>query len=63
MFRSSTIIRDLAKVIFMLKTFGEIMSLFIMRLCDSMMPHYTKNKSGNKNPHIFPSYIRFIRTK
>ena len=40
MFRSSNIIRELelnlAKVIFMLKTFGEITSLFIMRLCGSM---------------------------
>ena len=40
MFRSSTIIRqlalNLAKVIFMFKTFGGIMSLFIMRLCGSM---------------------------
>ena len=43
MFRSSIITRELAlnlaKVIFMLKTFGEIRSLFIMRLCGSMLPH------------------------
>ena len=42
MFRSSTIIPELAlnlaKVIFV-KTFGEITSLFIMRLCGSMLPH------------------------
>ena len=40
MFRFSTISRELAlklaKVIFMLKTFREITSLFIMRLCGSM---------------------------
>jgi len=40
MFRSSTIIRELAlnlaKVT--LKTFGEIASLFIMGLCGSMLP-------------------------
>ena len=43
MFRSSTIIREpalnLAKVIIYVKTFGEITSLFIMRLCGSMLPH------------------------
>ena len=40
MFRSSTITRELAlilaKVIFMLKIFGGITWLFIMRLCGSM---------------------------
>ena len=40
MFWSSTIIRELvlnlAKVIFMCKTFGGITSIFIMRLCGSM---------------------------
>ena len=43
MFRSSTIIRELAlnlaKVIIYVKTFGEITSLFNMRLCGSMLPH------------------------
>ena len=43
MFRSSTINREialnLAKVIFMLKKFDEITSLFIMRLCGSRLPH------------------------
>ena len=43
MFRYSTIIRyvalNLAKVIFMFKKFGEITSLFIMRLSGSMLPH------------------------
>jgi hypothetical protein len=40
MFRSSTIIRqlalNLAKSYIYVKTFGEITSLFIMRLCGSM---------------------------
>ena len=40
MFRSSAIIRELAlnlaKVRFVLKTFREITSLFIMQLCGSM---------------------------
>jgi len=40
MFRSSTIIRELAlnlaEVIYFFKTFGEIRSLFIMQLCGSM---------------------------
>ena len=40
MFRSSTIIRELAlnlvKLYFCIKTFGEVTSLFIMRLCGSM---------------------------
>jgi len=44
MFRSSTIIRELAlnlaKVIYIyVKTFGEITPLFIMWLCGSMLPH------------------------
>ena len=43
MFRSSIIIRELAlnlaKVILMLKTFDEVTSLFIMRLCGSILPH------------------------
>ena len=57
MFRSSTIIRELAlnlaNVIFMLKTFGEITSLFIMRLCGSMLPH---NRIIN-NDVISPNFL------
>ena len=43
MFRSSTVIRELAlnlaKVYIYVKTFGEITSLFIVRLCGSMLQH------------------------
>ena len=43
MFRSSTIIRELAlnlaKVIFTLKHSVKLRRLFIMRLCGSMLPH------------------------
>ena len=66
MFRSSTIIRELAlnlaKVIFTtyVKTFGQIMSLFIMRLCGSMSwngvqshsaQHATHTRFHDKLPH------------
>ena len=39
MFRSSSIIRELALNLAKVKTFGEITSLYIMRLCGSMLLH------------------------
>jgi len=58
MFRSSTIIRELAlnlaKIIFIVKTFGEIMLLFSMLLCGSMLSH----NSILNNDVIPPNLLR-----
>ena len=61
MFRSSTIIRELAlnlaKVIFMLKHFGEITPLFIMRLFGSMLPNnYSVCRSSILDLHTGRSF-------
>jgi len=56
MFRSSTIIKELAlnlaKVKFV-KTFCEITSLFIMRLCSNMLPHNRIINNDANSPNVF----------
>ena len=54
MFRSSTIIRELAQNLgysyIYIKTFGEITSLFITRLCGSMLQHNRTSTEGWVGP-------------
>ena len=55
MFRSSTIIRELALNLASyidVKTFGEIASLFIMRLFGSMLPHNRMINNDVISPNV-----------
>ena len=56
MFRSSTVIRELvlnlATSYVYVKTFGEITSLFIMRLCGSMLPHNRTINNDVISPNV-----------
>ena len=58
MFRSSTIVRELALNLASyidVKTFGEITSLFIMRLCGSMLPHNRMINNDAISPNVLTS--------
>ena len=58
MFRSSTIIRELA-LEGLFKIFGEITSLFIMRLCGSLLPHNRIINNDVILPNILNSHVQW----
>ena len=56
MFRSSSIIRELALNLAKVKTFGEITSLYIMRLCGSMLLHNRIINNDVISPNVLKKY-------